>query len=276
MARLFQATRQDETYSSFNKRFTRLYIPSPVAGTHLADNMTRLIAKENIMVASISSSTVGNWSDSLFNKLDTKKQGYVDPSDLAAALGADATGATTNSDDAAAMLKQIDGDGDGKITKSELSTAISKVADELNAQFDSSRVDKSQAAPAASTDETADDDSPVAATGSASGASAARGAPPAGGGGSSTESTNKYSAAADTDSNGTVSDAEAAAYKKLMASSTEHKHGAGPGGKAGSAEDADSDKDRARALDQLKQYVDNSGDSSAVSGASAQNVDVSA
>jgi hypothetical protein len=219
------------------------------------------------MVASISSSTVSNWSDSLFNKLDTKKQGYVDQSDLAAALGTDETGTTTNSDDAAEMLKQIDGDGDGKITKSELSTAISKVADELNAQFDSSRVDKSQAGATgiASTDEAAtddEDDTSVSATGSTSTASAAKGAPPAGGGGgaapaaSSTESENKYVQAADTDSNGEVSDEEAAAYKKLMAAAAEGKHGAKHGEKA---DGADSDKDLARALDLLKNYVDNSG-----------------
>ena len=216
------------------------------------------------MVASISSSTVSNWSESLFNKLDTKKQGYVDQSDLAAALGTDETGSTTNADDAAAILKQIDGDNDGKITKSELSTAISKVADELNAQFDSSRVDKSQAGATgaanvdeASTDE--DDDTAVSATGASSTASATKAAP-AGGGAApaaaagSTESTNKYVQAADTDNSGAVSDDEAAAYKKLMAKQAEAQSGPKPGKPA----DGD-DQDLARALDQLKQYVENSG-----------------
>lgn len=218
------------------------------------------------MVAPISSSTVSNWSDSLFNKLDTKKQGYVDQSDLVAALGTDEAGSTANADDAAEMLKQIDGDNDGKITKSELSTAISKVADELNAQFDSSRVDKSQASATgmANVDETStedDDDTAVAATGSASTASATKAAPAGRGGGgaapvsssSSTESTNKYVQAADTDSSGEVSDDEAAAYKKLMAAQAEAKQNK-------PADGADSDKDLARALDMLKNYVDNSGD----------------
>jgi len=230
------------------------------------------------MVAPISSSTVNNWSESLFNKLDTKKQGFVDQADLTAALGTDEAGSTDNDDDAAEMIKLFDGDSDGKITQSELSAAVSKVADELNAQFDSSRVDKSQAAGAtgvANVDEAAseEDATSVAATGSASTASAAKGAPPAGGGGgaapvaaSSTESDNKYVQAADTDTDGTVSDAEAAAYKKLMAAQAEGK----PGSKAGGA---DSDKDLARALDQLQQYVENSGDS-AVS--STSTVDVTA
>jgi len=230
------------------------------------------------MVASISSSTVSNWSDSLFNKLDTKKQGYVDQADLAAALGTDETGSTANADDAAEMLKQIDGDNDGKITKSELSTAISKVADELNAQFDSSRVDKSQVAATgatgvanvdeASTEE--EDDTAVTATGSTSTASATKAAPAVGGGGgaapvaaASTESTNKYVQAADTDSSGEVSDDEAAAYKKLMAKQAEAQSGPKPGAPA----DGD-DKDLARALDQLKQYVENSGAAGSTTGAS--------
>jgi hypothetical protein len=215
------------------------------------------------MVASISSSTVNNWSASLFSKLDTKKQGYVDQADLAAALGTDATGSTTNSDDAAEMVKQFDGDGDGKITQSELSSAISKVADELNAQFDSSRVDKSQAG-AAATDE---DDTAVSATGPASTAGAAKGAPPGGGGGavpvsaSSATSDNKYVQAADTDTDGTVTDEEAVAYKKLLASQAEGKQVNG----------GDSDKDVARALDLLKNYVENSGSATT----SARTVDVS-
>jgi hypothetical protein len=205
--------------------------------------MARLTAKEHTMVASISNSTVNNWSESLFNKLDTKRQGVVDQADLAAALGTDEADATANSEDAAAMLKQIDGDDDGKISKSELSTAIGKVADELNAQFDSSRVDKSQA----------------------------MGAPPAGGGAapvaaSSTGSDNKYVQAADTDTDGTVSDAEAAAYKKLMAAQAEGTSG-------NKVDGAGSEQELARALDQLKQYVENSSDG-AVPGTST--VDVNA
>jgi len=214
------------------------------------------------MVAPISSNTVNNWSESLFNKLDTKKQGYVDQSDLAAALGTDDTDSTANADDAADILKQIDGDNDGKITKSELSTAISKVADELNAQYDSGRVDKSQAGATgmANVDEAgtdADDGTGVFAMGTAG---AARAAPAAGGGAApaaaarSSESTNKYVQAADTDSSGEVSDDEAAAYKKLMAKQAEAQSGPKPGAPA----DGD-DQDLARALDQLKQYVENGG-----------------
>ena len=263
------------------------------------------------MVASISSSTVSNWSDSLFNKLDTKKQGYVDQSDLAAALGTDETGSTRNSDDAAEMLKQIDGDGDGKITKSELSTAVSKVADELNAQFDSSRVDKSQAEEAAGTTAAAgamgsakgaantdaaassDDDAAlsVSSTTGTGSTAVARGAAPTGGGSgaasaSSSTDTNKYVQAADTDANGEVSDTEAAAYKKLLEKMAEHAQEAhaahGPKGneKGSGAKPADStdsaDSDLARALDQLKQYVDNSGAAGSTTASTSQAVDTTA
>ena len=211
------------------------------------------------MVASISSSTVNNWTESLFNKLDTKKQGFVDQSDLADALGPDEAGSTANSDDAADMLKQFDGDNDGKITKSELSTAISKVADELNAQLDSSRVDKSRVAATGENDagdgSTEDDDTAVSDTGLANirTAPAARGGAAPAAAASSAEATNKYVQAADTDSSGEVSDDEAAAYKKLMAKQAETKAQPQPG------EGPDSDKDLARALDLLKQYVDHSG-----------------
>jgi hypothetical protein len=228
------------------------------------------------MVASISSSTVSNWSDSLFNKLDTKKQGYIDASDLASALGTDSTDTAANSSDAADMMKQIDSDGDGKITQSELSTAVSKVADQLNAQFDSSRVDKSQAG----TPPDGPPPAPPAGATSTTGADTTDSA-------DSTD-TNKYVQAADTDANGKVSDDEAAAYKKLMAAQAEksgHAHGHhGGGGKAGSADSSDSssdsstsstsststsDMDLSRALDMLKQYVSNSGDASSATSASS-------
>jgi Ca2+-binding EF-hand superfamily protein len=45
------------------------------------------------MVASISSNTNGlsNWADSIFSRLDTKNQGYIEKSDLQSALSATAT-----------------------------------------------------------------------------------------------------------------------------------------------------------------------------------------
>ena len=91
------------------------------------------------MVASVSSSTngVSNWTDSVFSKLDTKNQGYIDKSDLATALSATGDSAGSGDDSAVDdMFGAIDGDSDGKVTKSELSEAVSKLSDQLNAQFD--------------------------------------------------------------------------------------------------------------------------------------------
>ena len=150
------------------------------------------------MVASISSSTVSDWSNALFSKLDTKQQGYIEKSDIEAAFaktgGAGASGDTSAADQ---LFAQLDGNQDGKVTKSELTTAIGKVADQLNAQFDQARVAKGggKGAP------------PPPGAGTA-------GAAPTGG----TASTSTYNAAADTNNDGIVSAAEAAAYAKLLAS----------------------------------------------------------
>jgi Ca2+-binding EF-hand superfamily protein len=164
------------------------------------------------MVASISSSTVTDWSNALFSKLDTKKQGYIDKTDLQAAFAktadntssTSATGSatdassTSDADAASKLFDQLDTDKNGQVTKSELSSAIEKLAGQLNAQLDQSRVDKSGGAP--------------------------HGGPPHGGAGpggaapaaASDDTTQQYNAAADTDSNGTVSAEEAAAYAKLI------------------------------------------------------------
>jgi Ca2+-binding EF-hand superfamily protein len=95
------------------------------------------------MVSSVSGSTGGlsNWADSVFSKLDTKNQGYIDKTDLASALSA--TGESEGSGDTSAvddMFGALDGDSDGKVTKSELTDAMTRLADQLNAQFDASRV----------------------------------------------------------------------------------------------------------------------------------------
>jgi hypothetical protein len=92
------------------------------------------------MVASISSHSSGmsQWTDSVFSKLDTKKQGYIEKSDLQSALsGVD--GSDTQSSDIDDAFGALDGDGDGKVTKSELTDAMTKLSDQLNAQFDASR-----------------------------------------------------------------------------------------------------------------------------------------
>lgn len=87
------------------------------------------------MSTAISATSSSSISDSIFAKLDTKKKGYIDAADLQAAAGSDTDAASK----AAEMVKQTDTDGDGKITKSELSVAIDKMSSQLNAQMDQSR-----------------------------------------------------------------------------------------------------------------------------------------
>ena len=187
------------------------------------------------MVASISSSTVSDWSNALYSKLDTNNQGYISKTDLEAAY-AKATGTTSASatsatggasgtaDTSAAdqLFAQIDTNKDGKITKSELSDAVSKVADQLNAQYDQSRVANGAQPAAGGGGHVNDGDGhgrvgAKGAVGGGGGAPASTGSSTSGST-SSTSSTSTYIAAADTNGDGTVSADEAAAYAKLQAS----------------------------------------------------------
>jgi len=94
------------------------------------------------MVASISSNANGlsNWADSIFSRLDTKNQGYIEKSDLQSALSATDDPNSTQSGDIDDAFSALDGDGDGKVTKSELTDAMTKLSDQLNAQFDAGRM----------------------------------------------------------------------------------------------------------------------------------------
>ncbi len=89
------------------------------------------------MTASTSTNTA-SVANAIFSELDTKQKGYIDEADLKNA--ADAAG--TDSTQTAELFKQLDSDSDGKATKSELSAAVEKVGNQLNAQLDQSRVDK--------------------------------------------------------------------------------------------------------------------------------------
>jgi Ca2+-binding EF-hand superfamily protein len=149
------------------------------------------------MSTAISATSTASISEGIFAKLDTQKKGYLDAADLKNAAG------SAKADDASAAeaFKQIDTDGDGKVTKSELSAAIDKVGDELNAQLDQSRLKSASVG-----------GKPPAGSGGGGGA------PRVESGSSESETAaSKYVAAADTNSDGTVSADEAAAYKKSQA-----------------------------------------------------------
>lgn len=222
------------------------------------------------MVASISGSGgVADWANSVFSKLDTKNQGYIEKTGLASALSA--TGGSESGSDSSAvddMFSAIDGDSDGKVTKSELSEAMTKLSDQLNAQFDASRVQG----------------------GMPPGAQVPGAGGPHGGGGAgkaegtdetdSTSSTD-YVAAADTDGDGTVSDAEQAAYDKKVASGEIDKNGnpAAQAAESGGTEKTrqkDPERELAHALHMLKAYADNSGDGNDTFSTSTASVSVEA
>ncbi|WP_052233206.1 EF-hand domain-containing protein [Massilia sp. WF1] len=203
------------------------------------------------MVASISSSTVSNWADSVFSKLDTKNQGYIEKSDLQAALskaGAAGNGkGAVNVDD---TFSALDGDSDGKVTKSELTDAMSKLSDQLNAQFDASRV-----AHGGRGGPPPEGPPPAGQDGGNAGS--------AGSAGSTSSTSTDYIAAADTDGDGTVSDAEQAAYDKKLASgqadgSSSSSSDSASGG-TGQAHRKDPARELAHALNLLKAYAENGG-----------------
>jgi hypothetical protein len=216
------------------------------------------------MVASIGSSSSGSggvskWADAVFSKLDTKNQGYIEKSDLASALSA--TGESGGSDTSALddMFSAVDGDSDGKVSKSELTDAMTRLSDKLNAQFDASRVQGG-----------------TPPQGGMQGAGGPRG----GGGAGATESADStdYVAAADTDGDGTVSDAEQAAYDKKLASGEIDKNGnstdSAAAAGAGKPPEKDPVRELAQALHRLKAYAENGG--SDASSASTAGVSVEA
>lgn len=75
----------------------------------------------------------------LFSRLDTKSQGYIEKSDLATAFSniASQKNDSTSVDDVFAAL---DGDSDGKVTETELSSVLSKLQEQLDSQFNQSRM----------------------------------------------------------------------------------------------------------------------------------------
>lgn len=78
--------------------------------------------------------------DDIFSKLDTKNQGYLEKSDLESALSSVGSASSSGSASADDVFSALDGDGDGKVTKEEMSSSLQKLADELDSQFNQSRM----------------------------------------------------------------------------------------------------------------------------------------
>lgn len=76
-----------------------------------------------------------------FSKLDTTGKGYIDKTDLQNALsGLSSDDAQSGAVSADELFSALDGDSDGKVTQSEMSETLSRLADELDAQFNSGRM----------------------------------------------------------------------------------------------------------------------------------------
>jgi Ca2+-binding EF-hand superfamily protein len=83
-------------------------------------------------------------ADKLFSKLDSSGQGYIQKSDLQAAFdkissssSSSSSGTSSSVDD---LFSKLDTNSDGKVTKQEFSDTLKKVADQLDNQFMSMRM----------------------------------------------------------------------------------------------------------------------------------------
>jgi Ca2+-binding EF-hand superfamily protein len=84
-------------------------------------------------------SNVSQVSSRLFATLDTRKQGYLEKSDLASAFSqiASKNGDSTSVDD---VFSALDNDQDGKVTESEFSGTLAKLQEALDGQFNQTRM----------------------------------------------------------------------------------------------------------------------------------------
>ena len=78
--------------------------------------------------------------DKLFEKLDTKQQGFLDQNELQVTLSANVSGNSTSSASADDMFSAMDADGDGKITKQELGNTLQSLFDKMDNLAASMRV----------------------------------------------------------------------------------------------------------------------------------------
>lgn len=88
-------------------------------------------------------------ADKLFEKLDSKDQGFLQQTDFAAAFGSIAS-STVSSDstvDVEALFTQLDADSDGKLTQQEFADSVSKLAEQLDQQFQSMRMREAMGGP---------------------------------------------------------------------------------------------------------------------------------
>lgn len=92
------------------------------------------------MVSTINSSLSSSWASSLFSQLDTSNKGYLDESDLSTAFSALLSTGSSTSSSASNLFSSMDSDQDGKVSEDELASTLQTLVDQLNSQYDASRM----------------------------------------------------------------------------------------------------------------------------------------
>lgn len=101
-------------------------------------------------MSSLTSITSSSAASYLFSKIDTSGKGYINEEDLVTAFSS----LTTTSDtSASSVFSQLDSDSDGKITESEFTTSLTQLSEALNTQYDQSRMQGAMPPPPPSSEE---------------------------------------------------------------------------------------------------------------------------
>jgi Ca2+-binding EF-hand superfamily protein len=103
--------------------------------------------KESIMISGIGNAS--QLSSNLFKALDTKSQGFLEKSDFIAAFsklssnsssGIANSASSTTSTSVDDVFSALDSDSDGKVTKSEFASTLAKLQEQLDSQFNQTRM----------------------------------------------------------------------------------------------------------------------------------------
>jgi Ca2+-binding EF-hand superfamily protein len=86
------------------------------------------------MISGIDGNLASLWASSLFTKLDTQNQGYLEKSDFQSAFNS-ISGSSDSTTDVEDIFEQLDGNSDGKVTEDEMSSALTKIFQQANNQF---------------------------------------------------------------------------------------------------------------------------------------------